>query len=141
MSMQTFSPDDIDAITLLAFEHAAGTLLAPADQPGASSLCAFVDVTGPWVCRVVVCLDAELARVVAQRMWDDDAVTDDDVVDAVKEMANVIGGAVKGMTPLEGCGLTIPEPAEPSALTGIVRHYRVGPLAASVSAHVLSAGE
>lgn len=139
--MQTFSPADIDSITLLAFEHAAGTLLDPSDQPAtaeicADPICAVVDVTGPWSCRVTVCVDRELARVVAQRMWASDGVDDDDVADAVKEMANVIGGAVKGMTPLEGCGLTIPVLADATALGGVVRHYRAGTFAASVSAMV-----
>jgi hypothetical protein len=69
----------------------------PADTMGSS-----VEVRGAFCGRVTVACSAALARVVASRMFGgtDTNVTSAEIVDAVREVANVIAGNVKGLLPV-----------------------------------------
>jgi hypothetical protein len=69
----------------------------PADTMGSS-----VEVRGAFCGRVTVACSAALARVVASRMFGgtDANVTSAEVVDAIREIANVIAGNVKGLLPV-----------------------------------------
>ena len=72
-------------------------------EPGVPELpvCASVSISGEWNGTVLVACSAPLARLVtAQLLLTADAdLADDDVRDAVSELANVIGGNVKSVMP------------------------------------------
>src|SRR5690242_11280874 len=69
----------------------------PSDTMGSS-----VEVRGAFRGRVTVACSSALARVLAAHMFGrtDVEVTDTDILDAVREMANVIAGNVKGLLPV-----------------------------------------
>ncbi len=107
--MLPFSPEDLDTVTAIALENTAGVV------PHLNEACvcegmvvARLSVTGPWECDIEIAVEKGLAEWLTQQMWDQDTVQDDEVRDAVGEIANVIAGGVKGMTPQPGCGLTLP---------------------------------
>jgi chemotaxis protein CheX len=107
--MLPFTPDDLDIVTVSALEYTAGvTAHSVLDASAASWVVSTLSVTGPWECHVEIAIDADLAAALTRQMWDQDVVADDEVCDAVGEIANVIAGGIKGMTPTPGCGLTLP---------------------------------
>ena len=88
-------------------------LLTPADGvdgPLADPVHAWVDIVGPARYRALVVTARStadrLARALLQ-MPDDEDVSLEDVQDALGEVANVVGGNLKGMLP-EGSSLTLP---------------------------------
>lgn len=58
-----------------------------------------VSVSGAWRGHVVVSLSPELARTAAVAMLAADEVGEDDVSDAIGEIANIVGGTVKSLVP------------------------------------------
>ena len=107
--MTSFTPEDLDIIAISALEHTAGVTAHTAEEAVAPGwTISQLAVTGPWECNVEVAIDSNLARTLTSLMWDQEAVADDEVCDAVGEIANVIAGGIKGMTPEPGCGLTLP---------------------------------
>jgi chemotaxis protein CheX len=70
---------------------------------------ASVSVTGAWMGHVLVsCSDGASRNVAAALLGIEfDEVTDDDVADALGELANIIGGNVKSLLP-EPCALSLP---------------------------------
>lgn len=89
----------------------------------AEPLHAWVDVEGGVRGRVLVSAEAPTARELARcllGMGEDEEVVDDDVVDALGEVANVVGGNVKSLVPhADVLTLTLPQVApEPPAATG-----------------------
>lgn len=116
--MFPFTQEDVDVVTTIALENTAGVTPHVSDTGESSSwIVAALQVTGPWECRVEIAVDAALAETLTKIMWDQDVVTTDDVRDAVGEIANVVAGGVKGMTPSPGCGLTLPTVASLEALS------------------------
>lgn len=130
--MVPFASEDLDIVTVASLEYTAGVTAHAADHATAPTwVISRLSVTGPWECGVEVAIDADLARMLTSLMWEQEAVLDDDVCDAVGEIANVIAGGIKGMTPVPGCGLTLPvttfanlAPA-PAAPTQLRRHFLV----------------
>jgi hypothetical protein len=111
--MLPFSTEDLDAVTTIALENTAGVVPHPVDECSSDRwLVASLSVTGPWVCHIEIAIDAGLAEWFTKQMWDQEEVQPDEVRDAVGEIANVIAGGVKGMTPHPGCGLTLPVVSE-----------------------------
>ncbi len=109
LKMLPFSPDDLDVVTTIALENTAGVTPHSVDTATSGSwVIATLQVTGPWECRVEIAVDAMLAEWLTKNMLDQEEVAADEVSDAVGEIANVIAGGVKGMTPAPGCGLTLP---------------------------------
>ena len=68
-----------------------------------------VSVTGAWRGHVLISCSAGAARNAAASLLgiELDEVTDDDVADALGELANIIGGNVKSLLP-EPCALSLP---------------------------------
>jgi chemotaxis protein CheX len=66
---------------------------------GAVSLSASVSMTGEWPGHVVVSASDGFARRFATRLFLADAVSESDIVDAIGELANVVGGNVKSVVP------------------------------------------
>ena len=109
VSMTPFTPEDLDIVTIAALEYTAGVTAHTAEEAAAPGwTISQLAVTGPWECSVEVAIDSDLARTLTSLMWDQEIVADDEVCDAVGEIANVIAGGIKGMTPVPGCGLTLP---------------------------------
>lgn len=75
-----------------------------------TDLTAAVSITGAWHGRVFVsCSNAASEHAAAALLGvERDKVTKDDIEDALGELANIIGGNVKGMLP-EPCALSLPE--------------------------------
>lgn len=98
-------------------ESAAGALLAreaiPCDPPArvATQVVGEVTIGGGWTGRVVVACDRQLAHTFAAAMFDRGAelVTESDVVDALSELTNIVGGNFKSLVPTtEHCTLSLP---------------------------------
>jgi chemotaxis protein CheX len=68
-----------------------------------------VSLTGAWRGHVLVSCSTEASRNAAAALlgMELDEVTDDDVADALGELANIIGGNVKSLLP-EPCALSLP---------------------------------
>jgi chemotaxis protein CheX len=75
--------------------------LQPTDHDARPELTASVSVTGAWDGHVVVTSSLQAARHVAAAMLGHthNDVTPDDVIDAMGELANVLGGNVKNLLP------------------------------------------
>ena len=88
-------------------------LLEPVDAPGASiadPVHAWVDIVGPTSWRTLVVTARPTADRIARallQLGDDETVGLDDVRDALGEVANVVGGNLKGMLD-GGSSLTLP---------------------------------
>jgi len=129
--MLPFTSEDLDVVTISSLEHTAGVTAHLAKELSQTSwIVSKLSVTGPWECHIEVAIDADLALALTQHMWDQESVEHVEVLDAVGEIANVIAGGVKGMTPVAGCGLTLPEtkqgvPSELSSTHQVRRIYHV----------------
>jgi chemotaxis protein CheX len=80
------------------------------DVAGAArDVCASVSITGAWHGHVVVACSATTGKHAAAALLAMDAgeVTDDDVVDALGELANIVGGNVKSTLPSQ-CAVSLP---------------------------------
>jgi chemotaxis protein CheX len=84
-------------------------LLPVPPENGQIDVTASVSVTGAWRGHVLVsCSDAASRNAAAALLGIElDEVTDDDVADALGELANIIGGNVKSLLP-EPCALSLP---------------------------------
>jgi chemotaxis protein CheX len=94
----------------LSFLDPEGTSpLLPDSGDAAIDICAAVSVTGAWQGHVVVECSATAAQRAAAALLGIEAaeVSDDDVADALGELANIIGGNVKVLLP-EPCALSLP---------------------------------
>jgi chemotaxis protein CheX len=83
--------------------------LLPETGPAPIDILAAVSVTGAWQGHVVVeCSTAAARHAAAALLGVDTAeVSEDDVADALGELANIIGGNVKVLLP-EPCALSLP---------------------------------
>lgn len=77
---------------------------------GSGHLLASVALSGAWKGRIEVRLAQELAlaATAAMMMQPSDAVTEADVLDAIREIANMIGGVIKSSLP-RPCAMALPE--------------------------------
>lgn len=79
-----------------------GDLFVPSyerEDLGTHLLAASVEITGGWSGRVSLDLTATSAEAAAQLMMGRPVVSATDVVDAVGELVNMIGGNLKGLVP------------------------------------------
>ena len=87
------------------------SLIAAADRPSPESgvLQASVEVSGDWQAELRVLASPTLASKIASEMFEtpEDELEEDEVNDALGEVANVIGGNLKGIIGRE-CNLSIP---------------------------------
>lgn len=91
----------------------------PGDLPPiADPVVAWVDLHGPWAGRAELTTDLATAHDLARAllgMGDHEVVSSLDLVDAFGEVANVVGGNVKSLLPLQGSlGLPQVAPAAPA---------------------------
>src|SRR5439155_874493 len=86
---------------------------APAEMNGTRHLSASVQISGGWDGTVLVSCAEDLARRVAATMFDVDesTTTDDEIRDALGEVANMTAGNVKALVE-SYCRLSIPMVAE-----------------------------
>ncbi|MBX9245148.1 chemotaxis protein CheX [Actinotalea ferrariae] len=86
--------------------------------PLADEMHAWVDVHGPFPGRVLVSTEAGTAQDLARAllgMGADEAVSDEDLVDALGEVANVVGGNVKALVAdPHALGLPVVDRARPA---------------------------
>lgn len=82
----------------------------PSSEPGGAELVGSVRVSGAWQGAVDLALSAPTARLAAAAMLalPDEELDDQDVRDAVGELANIVGGNVKSLLPAPTT-LSLPE--------------------------------
>jgi CheY-specific phosphatase CheX len=75
-------------------------------------LLASVSLSGAWTGRIEIGLSRGLARAAtaAMMMQPEDALSEADVLDAIREIANMIGGVIKSSLP-RPCAMALPESA------------------------------
>lgn len=106
-------PDDLTEIARSLFDTMLGLPFEAECPTGCSDsgtqLEAHISVKGCWKAEILVRAPEELARQIACVMFklSDGELTDDDVRDALGEVANVIGGSIKGIIDCDG-DLTLP---------------------------------
>jgi chemotaxis protein CheX len=83
-------------------------VLMPPEHP-ANDIAAMVGLSGAWQGRVVICGSTPMARAATAALLGigDDEVSSSDILDALGELANIIGGNIKSMLP-EPSLLTLP---------------------------------
>ena len=116
-------------------------VLVPVPEPmPADVVSSWVQVTGPWNGTVVLTVGRETAAELTRSLLKEHApeVLDaEDVTDAMGELANVVGGNVKGVLPAPSLlGLPqvgeAPEPADPADVVRINVLWRGQPLSIAV---------
>lgn len=105
--------------TLVGTDAEPAATSAPIDDPRIAT----ISIGGPWTAALVVTVSAELARSYAATLLGLEVaeLETDDVADALGELANVVGGNVKGMLDDDGAStLTLPivSPSTPSITGG-----------------------
>jgi chemotaxis protein CheX len=141
-------PELIDEATVEAIAGEAWVALVGEDEvlvpvPGdlpAETLSAWVDVVGPWTGTVVLTCGSDTAEELARALLREHApaeLDDEDVADALGELANVVGGNVKAVLPgpsvlgLPEVG-TAPDVASPADTCRVDAQWRGRPLTISV---------
>lgn len=90
-----------------------------ATTPDEESWLASVGITGPWGGRVLLELPTAGAELAARRMLGVDDVSALDVLDALGELSNMVGGNFKSMLPHDcQLGLPVVVPGPASTVTG-----------------------
>ena len=95
-----------EVLTAFLLEQDQPVAVQPADEPSRAR--ASIAVTGGWSGHVTLDVSRAGAGDLARRMLMADEVSDDDVVDAIGELVNVLGGNVKGLL-LEESALGLPQ--------------------------------
>ncbi|MEO3937274.1 chemotaxis protein CheX [Dermatophilaceae bacterium Soc4.6] len=105
------SADDIVAITTDVWACFLGEEVyrVPESTPGLDdeSVLASVGITGTWGGHVLLELPLAGAETAARRMLDVESVTENEIVDALEELSNMVGGNVKSLLPTP-CHLGLP---------------------------------
>ena len=96
------SVEDVVAVTQEVWSALLGLELAP--DPAAAavpspSITGCVQITGEWEGAVLLCCSEQFARTATEAMFMTDEVTDDDIIDAVGELTNMVGGNIKSLLP------------------------------------------
>ena len=104
--------DDLTALTGGVFEAFLGMAAEPAvPDPNATGpvYTSSVAISGGWDGSVSIIIPVPLARAAAAAMFGmgDDELGNEEVADSVGELANIIGGNIKGMIE-EPCSLSLP---------------------------------
>ena len=112
-----FSKDDLGQIVTDIWSSMLGFPVQARSEPvvvnGTRHLSASVQISGGWDGTVLVSCAEELARKVAASMFDsaEEATSDDEVRDALGEVANMTAGNVKALVE-SYCRLSLPMVAE-----------------------------
>ena len=112
-----FSKEDLGQIVTDIWSSKLGFPVQPRGEPvvvnGTRHLSASVQISGGWDGTVLVSCAEELARKVAASMFDaaEDATSDDEIRDALGEVANMTAGNVKALVE-SYCRLSLPMVAE-----------------------------
>lgn len=97
------SDDILTEVTKTVFETMLGLAVeGPLDAPAlASGHQVAIDITGQWNGALVLTVPETLATLIAAALLGGaaDTLTSDDVLDAMSELANMIGGNVKSIIP------------------------------------------
>ncbi|MCA9179542.1 MAG: chemotaxis protein CheX [Planctomycetales bacterium] len=101
--------DDLAAITRELF---AGMLQLPFEETEAAKcvgphLKSSVGISGDWTGVVSVVVSEALAERIAATLFNSDSVADGDIRDSLGEVANIVGGNVKGAIDKQ-CSLSLP---------------------------------
>lgn len=89
----------VEDLTRLVFETVVGRTATRDESQPNSPRAYTVEVLGAWTGSISVEASDELARLVTRSMFDCLDAPPDDVRDAMCELANVIGGNLKGLMP------------------------------------------
>ena len=102
---------DVTMIVESIFAELLGLSVQPAEPgPGDGRLVGLVRISGAWHGTVSVTCDRDLATRIATAMLDRAPRDDDEVADAIGEVANMAGGNVKALLPGPSV-LSLPEVA------------------------------
>lgn len=134
MSSTTLELDleDIRAVTTdvwTSFLETYGPLeWADAPMEATELVQASVSIHGPWSGTVTLEMTPATAGTATRTMLGLDVVEEDDVVDALGELVNMIGGNIKSLLPT-GSALGLPTlahaPLRPLPVEDVTEHYRV----------------
>lgn len=93
--------DDVVAVTQEVWSALLGLDLVPDATlpPASSTVTGCVQITGSWDGAVLLTVSTAFARQATETMFASDDVTEDDVIDAVGELTNMVGGNVKSLLP------------------------------------------
>jgi chemotaxis protein CheX len=142
--VEVVSPDDVCIIAQDVWASFLNVhiLQIPVDDAlaGRPSIVGAVRVTDAWFGAVVLEMTPGLARSVAATMFDSspDVVTDPEVVDALGELTNMIGGNVKSLLPAPS-QLSLPMVSEsvwPTTVPGSVAVCRIAFSVGTDVAHI-----
>ena len=105
---------DLRALTQMLWRSMVGLRLTNKDQTPSSmsfgqNVAASVEIIGGWAGTLAIVCPVPLARKIAAAMFDttDEQTSDDLSQDAMGELANILGGGIKGQMPGE-CHLSLP---------------------------------
>ena len=100
----------VDIVTFVWQTFVDDDLQPTAPDHAPTGMCSTIAIGGAWTATLVVTVELELARSFAGSllMTGLDELTDDDVTDALGELANVVGGNVKGLVDDETATLSLP---------------------------------
>ena len=101
--------DQLSQITSEVCESMLALSLSPTsgEEEYTPALVASVNITGAWNAVVEVAVCNSSANTIAETMFACDEPSDEEVIDAVGEIANMIGGNIKGLVGTD-CNLSIP---------------------------------
>jgi chemotaxis protein CheX len=97
-----FAPEDVSTLTHEVGSAVLGMALVAVDDPAPDAEpgpTACVTITGGWEGSVVLRVSEQLAAEVAATMFDlpADEIGADETADALGELANIVGGGIKGL--------------------------------------------
>ena len=110
---------DLETIVDLVFRTMLGLEVFPCEiqyRPSDQQLTAAVHFAGEWKGAVIVECDKAMARRFATRLMpvdDPETMSNNDVLDAIGELVNMVGGNMKSVMP-RGVGLSMPSIVEGS---------------------------
>lgn len=98
---QAVSIEDVAAVTQEVWSTLLGLDLHPAatSTVPSPSVTGCVQITGEWEGAVLLSCSEQFARTATEAMFMTDEVTEDDIIDAVGELTNMVGGNVKSLLP------------------------------------------
>lgn len=95
------SVEDVVSVTQEVWSALLGLDLDPDGTSAvpSPSITGCVQITGEWEGAVLLSCSEAFARTATEAMFMTDEVTDDDIIDAVGELTNMVGGNVKSLLP------------------------------------------
>ena len=99
----------VDDLFTSMFDTSVELVDGPFDAHAPDSFQAAIRINGDWKAELRVIASRGLAESIAQSMFDADVseLSEEEILDALGEIANVIGGNVKGIVDQE-CSLSLP---------------------------------